>query len=162
MTKEHEIKNIVPGEGLGIIKFGMTKDQLKLILGNADETETDYTDGIEDEDIETWHYDELDLSVQFSESTNYRLISIATGADYAEFEGATLIGKDRDFLVDHLEKAGVEDILEEEIEDESGEKVKILVSDELGLNFWMEDGAVSEIQWIPMLEDDEENICWPD
>ncbi|MEL6561684.1 MAG: hypothetical protein AAFQ94_26080 [Bacteroidota bacterium] len=76
MTKEHEIKEIIPGSGLGIIKFGMTRDQLKLILGNPDETENDLTDGIEDEDMETWHYDEMDLSVQFSESTDFRLVSL--------------------------------------------------------------------------------------
>lgn len=162
MTKEHEIKEIIPGEGLGIIKFGMTRDQLKLILGNADETETDYTDGIEDEDIETWHYDELDLSVQFSESTDFRLISIATGADYAELEEARLIGKDQSFLMDHLDKIGIDDSVEEEMEDETGEKVKIVVSDETGLTFWMEDGAISEIQWIPLLDEDEESIAWPE
>ena len=161
MTKEHEIKEIIPGTGLGIIKFGMTRDQLKLILGNPDEVESDLTDGIEDEDIETWHYDELDLSVQFSESTNFRLVSIATGAEYAELEGETIIGKDGDELSEHLEKIGIDDLLEEEMKDESGEMIKIFVSDDMGLNFWMEEGVVSEIQWIPFLADDEESIEWP-
>ena len=114
MTKESEIKEIVPGEGLGIIKFGMTRDQVKLILGNPDDTDQYLTDGIEGEDIETWHYDQHELSMEFSESTEWRMISIATSALYTELDGETLIGLKRDELNSKLEAMGIEDLSEEE------------------------------------------------
>ena len=161
MTKEYEIKEIIPGSGLGIIKFGMTRDQLKLILGNPNETENDLTDGIEDEDMETWHYDEMDLSVQFSESTDFRLISLAVSAEFVEFGGAKIIGMNEGDLKKHLRKAGINDLMEEHIEDEDSEQYHILMSDEKGLNFWMEEGEVTEVQWIPLLKD-EETIAWPE
>ena len=161
MTKEHEIKEIIPGSGLGIIKFGMTRDQLKLILGNPDEMENDLTDGIEDEDMETWHYDEMDLSVQFSESTDFRLISLAVSAEFVELDGEKIIGMNEGDLKKHLSDAGIEDLMEEQIEDEDSEQYHILMSDEKGLNFWMEEGEVTEVQWIPLLKD-EETIAWPE
>lgn len=161
MTKEHEIKEIIPGKGLGIIKFGMTRDQLKLILGNPDDIESDLTDGIEDEDTETWHYDAMDLSVQFSESTDFRLVSLATSAEYAELNGESIIGMSEDNLKKHLENHGFDDLMEEQIEDEDSEQYHIIMSDEKGLNFWMEEGEVTEVQWIPLLKD-EETIAWPE
>ena len=51
--------------------------------------------------------------------------------------------------------------MEEQIEDEDSEQYHILMSDEKGLNFWMEEGEVTEVQWIPLLKD-EETIAWPE
>jgi len=160
MTKENEIKEIIPGKGLGILKFGMTRDQVKLILGNPDEVDNEFTDGIEGEDTESWHYDELELSMEFSESTEWRLISIATSADFTEFGSESLIGMKKAALKKLLNGMGIHDLTEDKIEDDEDSQL-ILTSDETGLNFWMEEDQLTEIQWVPLLLD-EETIDWPE
>mgnify|MGYP001799587376 CR=1 FL=1 len=160
MTKESEIKEIVPGQGLGIIKFGMTKDQVKLILGNPDDTDQYLTDGIEGEDTETWHYDALELSMEFSESTDWRMVSIATSAAYTELDSESLIGLKRDDLLAKLEEMGFEELKEEEVTMDEDSQT-IIASDDAGINFWMEEDELTEIQWVPLLTE-EENIDWPE
>lgn len=59
------IKDILPDEGLGLIKFGMFPKDLEAILGKANEVE-ELTEG-EQTDI-AWHYDELSLSFTFNKA----------------------------------------------------------------------------------------------
>ena len=61
MIDQTQLKNITPGIGLGVLRFGMTREQIKQLLGAPDEIVN------EEADSETWHYDELDLSLNFDQ-----------------------------------------------------------------------------------------------
>lgn len=134
------IKDILPEEGLGQIKFGMFPKDLEAIIGKANEVEELEEDEVKDI---AWHYDELSLSFTFNVAgeTLY-LETIAVTDDYYEFMGERLIGLSQIKLLRELELL---DVGETEInisEDETS-----VIIEEIGVIFWMEDGLVAEIQW---------------
>ena len=64
-----EIKEIIPGVGLGTLKFGMTRDDVKKLVGKPDEVEN--LPGFEEEvndELESWHYDEHEFSLVFDDN----------------------------------------------------------------------------------------------
>ena len=97
-----DLKEIKSGVGLGNIKFGMTRSQVKVILGEPSEIEK-FSYSETDEDLtESWHYDELDLSAGFDEDVDWRLVTLAVSSPDYEFMGKKLIGLDSDELLSAL------------------------------------------------------------
>ena len=68
------MKEIIIGQGLGPVKFGMTRDQVEALLGAPDEVEENVDiDEDLDEAAEAWHYDELEMSASFDMEDDWRL-----------------------------------------------------------------------------------------
>ncbi len=154
-------KNIVPGEGLDALQFGLTRDEVKKLLGNPDEVEVIEND--EDADkTEQWHYDELELSVSFDEIDNWVLTSIAvSGADYL-FDEQPLMGLTMEEVLEFLEESDLGDPEGEELDtDEIGVKVEVISFPENNITFWFENQIPNEVQWSPFLDEDEERYIWP-
>ena len=154
-------KNIVPGEGLDALQFGLTRDEVKKLLGNPDEVEVIEND--EDADkTEQWHYDELELSVSFDEIDNWVLTSIAvSGADYL-FDEQPLMGLTMEEVLEFLEESDLGDPEGEELDtDEIGVKVEVISFPENNITFWFENQILNEVQWSPFLDEDEERYIWP-
>ena len=62
-----ELKDIKPGIGLGNLKFGMSRAEVKLMLGEPTFVDK-YSHSDSDEDLtESWEYEELELSMSFDE-----------------------------------------------------------------------------------------------
>ena len=152
-----EIKDIQIGQGLGLVKFGMTREQVISILGEPTDKES-----VDEENMksEIWHYDELDLSLGYDEDEDWRLISLAVSSEFYTFNSAALIGKTRDEVEDILENSNLPDLELDDLDDEEEVQQCLLVSDESEINFWFENDNLSEIQWGPLFEDDE-TIIWP-
>jgi len=153
-------QQILLGQGLGVLKFGMTRAQVLAIVGEADEKEMSSNSAQADDHTETWHYDDMDLSLGFDEQEEWRLVTIAVTSDYYVLESKSLIGKVFDVVEDELLKLEIDDL---ELDDESTEEGivnKILSSEEFELNLWFEDDVLSEIQWGPLYDDDDK-IEWP-
>ena len=74
---KQEIKNIQFGIGLGIIKFGMSRDQVKIILGEPNEKELHYDEDANIDASELWHYDDLDISISFDQEEDWKLVTLA-------------------------------------------------------------------------------------
>ena len=75
---KNNIKEINFGEGIGELKFGMTKDQVSSLLGKPDEIEN--IPGIDEEvndDLVSWHYDNLEISLVFDRLYDLSLIHIS-------------------------------------------------------------------------------------
>ena len=71
-----QLLDINSGEGLGELMFGMSTQEVEDLLGSADEKEVyDLETG---DKTESWHYDELELSLSFVVSSEVRLVSITT------------------------------------------------------------------------------------
>jgi len=156
-----EIKDIKSGLGLGIIKFGMSRDQVREILGEPDELELPpYSDEKEDQS-ETWHYDDFELSLGFDQEDNWRLGTLAITSENYELLGKGLIGLNKEELISELNSLKIDDL---ELEDWSSIDIptqELLGSESLGINFWFEDNKLSEIQWGPLFID-ENTIRWPE
>jgi len=154
------IKDIKTGEGLGEIKFGMTREEIKDILGQPDDIDHYADSDLDEDESESWHYDELELSLSFDEDAGWKLVTIAVSSPNYEFHGKKLIGLGSDDLLEELNALDLGDF---DTEDWSSEEVpdhKLISYPDSQINFWLEDGELTEIQWGPLFMD-EETIQWP-
>jgi len=157
-----ELKEIIPGVGLGDLKFGMTRDQVKKLFGKPDEIEKESLEEDDDEGLlESWHYDELELSMGFDEDVDWRLITLAVSSDKYTFKDKKLVGLSRNKVLEILAELGLKNLYIEDCSDEDNPKSELICSEEMGINFWMEDGELTEIQWGPEYID-EDTVVWPE
>lgn len=156
---EKQTKEIIIGQGLADIKFGLTREEVLSIAGEPSEKdmETLAEEGIQSE---IWHYDKLDLSVGFDGEEDWRLVSLAvTGSDYV-FNSKSLMGMKRDDVEDFLETSDLSDLELDDLADDGETDQCLLVSEEKEINFWFEEDVLTEIQWGPLFEGDDV-IVWP-
>ncbi len=146
------------GEALGEVKFGMTTSEVEDLLGPSDETETYALES--GEETESWHYDELELSLSFVVSTDKRLVSITTSSEDSILYGEEIVGLNKKELIKYLEKKKVEDLQFEDCSSEDAPDLKLYYSMNLAMNFWLEEGIVSDVEWAVKM-DDKDQVIWP-
>ncbi|MBT8220626.1 MAG: hypothetical protein KJP00_12425 [Bacteroidia bacterium] len=153
--------SILIGEGLPNIKFGMTKSQIKKILGVPDESEV-YAFSEQETDVtEAWHYDDLGLSLSFDQENDWLLGSIAVSDDQYQLDGLIVIGLDQESLLDKLKSLSIEEItIESHIDTDDGTEVILINCEEDNISFWLEDDIVSEVKWSPRWIDTD-LLEWP-
>lgn len=157
MSKNNNIKI---GIGLGDIKFGFSKDELKTLIGEPSEIDTYNASGEEDGYLtESWHYDEDEFSVSFDEEDNWKLTTIAVSAPTFELNSKKIIGLSINEVLQMLED---ENLGENELEDLSDDNInhKLVSFINSSLNLWFENDQLSEIQW-GVLWEDEDTPSWP-
>lgn len=155
-----QLKEIKLGIGLGPVRFGMTKSEVKLILGDPSNSETfSYSDS--DEDLtECWDYQDLELTLNFDEEEDWRLTMISVTSKFYELQGVSLIGLNGEDLLAQLTKLNIGNV---EIEDFSEEDVfdnELIEIEDKSLSFWLNDDVLDEIQWTPFFID-EDTLDWP-
>ena len=159
---QKNIKEIIPGSGLGAIKFGMTRDEVIKIAGKPDDVEN--LPGFEEETsdtLESWHYDEYEFSLVFDADYEWRLVSIAVSDPYFTYNGVSIVGMDKQDVMDMLEKNNIEISGMEDVSDEENPNLELVESDEEGLMIWFENDEAIEIQILPDVEEDGETLIWP-
>ncbi|MFT4987049.1 MAG: hypothetical protein ACI8U0_002696 [Flavobacteriales bacterium] len=156
---EKDIKDIMPGEGLGVIKFGMTQEAVSAILGPPTEKEVITDSEFPDENSEAWHYDELEVSLGFEDMEGWKLMNIALSSAEFTLHNRKLIGLEREKLMSVLDNLGLTEFLLEEAEVD-GEQQSLIRSNETGINFFLDNGTLSEVMWSPII-DEEENFIFP-
>ena len=149
------------GKGLGKIHFGMKRQELKAILGEPDEVETIVNEDLEEDSSEVWHYDELEISAAFDELEDWRLTSLAVSSPEFTFEGVDLIGLSQQEVLDQIELMGLGDVTMDEISGEEEANQQIAFVQEASLNLWFDAGKLSEIQWGPFWDEQEDEAIWP-
>lgn len=152
-----ELKEIKPGVGLGNLKFGMTRAEVKLMLGEPSFIDK-YSHTDSDTDLtESWEYDDLELSLSFDEDEKWRLVMMSVTSKHYQLEGISLIGMKEKYLLQQLEKfdLGALDLEETDVDGQ-----KVIEVEEQSINFWLMDGELDEIQWSPFFIDDD-TIQWP-
>jgi hypothetical protein len=157
---KNQLKEIKLGVGLGPVKFGMTRAQVKFILGEPSNKETfSYSDS-DDDLTECWEYQELALSLNFDEEEDWKLTMISVTSDFYQLEGVSLVGLDGEALLDKLNKLNIGEI---EIEDFSEDEIfnnELIEIEEKSVSFWLNDDVLDEIQWTPFFID-EDTLDWP-
>jgi len=157
-----EIKEILPGVGLGMLKFGMTRDEVKKLIGKPDEIEN--LPGFEEEvndELESWHYDEHEFSLVFDADYDWKLVSIAVSDPYFTFHGKNIIGMEKQETLDLLDTLGIEISNEEDLSDAENPNLELIEAEDAGLMIWFADEEVIEIQILPDVEEDGETLIWP-
>lgn len=158
---EKEQVEILPGIGLGKLKFGMQREEVKAILGNPDHQEiTHYGDDAQDQS-DAWEYHPLRLDLSFEEAEDWKLVIISVSSEDYHLKGSSLIGLNMDELMEELEILGIKELEIEDLSTEDHPEQKLVSSEELGLNFWLHQDILEEIQWGPQFLD-EETIQWPE
>lgn len=147
-TNNWEIKI---GKGLEDINFGMSRSDIRKILGDPEDIEQyEYVEG-SSEIAESWHYDDEEISLTFfEENADWQLETIAVSSANYVFMGVKLIGASKADLVKHLDKMNIEyDV--EEFPEEPGQ---VLVNlREENVLIWLDNDEVHEIQWEPIWAD---------
>lgn len=150
------MNNILLGEGLKDLKFGMTQEEVKAILNEPTEIENDSEEGVE---LITMHYDNDELSLVFDGSVDFKLISIASSNESTTLKERKIIGLSEGDLISALDSMGFEDISDEHFE-ASSESENMYTSDEFGINFFIDNGEVTEVIWYPDFTE-EGDVVWP-
>jgi len=152
---------IIAGTGLGELKFGMNPNEVQDLLGKPDEIDTHIDNEDDTGTTETWHYDEMEMSISFEEIDGPMLFSIAVSGEQYEFKGKNLFGLQKEQLINELESLSIDDLKIEDLKDDDFEGQELIFSQKHSINFWLEDGELSEIQFGPFFED-EETLVWPE
>lgn len=152
---------IVLGEGLPNVKFGMTKSQITKILGKPDETEV-YQFSEDEKDLtEAWHYDDAGFSISFDQENDWLLGSIAVSQTPCLLHDQDIMGMDRASLLSFLEDAGFDDVeTDVQQDDEEGLSLVVIYSPDENICFFLEDDEVTEVKWSPRWADTE-MLDWP-
>ena len=155
-------QNILIGKGMSPLTFGLTKPDVKSLLGEPNEVERFAFGGEEDENTEAWHYDELEISLSFDEDEDWVLTGITTSNPAVTLDNVELMGLSKDALQSALKNfdfgEAEEDTLEEDLQNPA---MEMLTYPSVNLMFWFDEGEVSEVQWGPIITEDGEYL-WPD
>ena len=155
------LKEIKPGYGLGSLKFGMTRAEVKLLLGEPSYIDKYSYSGSDEDMTESWEYETLLISLSFDEDEDWKLLLISVSSDFYELEGRSLIGQDQENLLKQLEEINLGTLNLEDCSEDDSEDQKIIEIDEKSINFWVNNGVLDEIQWSPLFIDDD-TIQWPE
>lgn len=158
---KEEIREIKPMEGLGTIRFGMGREEVRSILGDPTEIDTYSFTGGDDDLSESWHYDDLSLSMSFDEAEDWKLLTLAVSAGFYRLNDKSLIGLNRQSAEDELENMGIKDVEWEDWPIAETTDQKLLAANSIFVNFWFDGEILSEIQWSPKFDEDE-LILWPE
>ncbi|MEQ6165674.1 MULTISPECIES: hypothetical protein [unclassified Ekhidna] len=152
---------IIPGVGLGKLKFGMSREDVKTILGEPNHQEiTSYSED-ESDQSDAWEYHPLRLDLSFEEAEDWKLTILSVSSEDYLFKGSSLVGLNQDELMEELELLGVKDLEIEDMSSEDHPEQLLISSEALGINFWLHKDILEEIQWGPLFED-EHTIKWPE
>ncbi|HON18896.1 MAG TPA: hypothetical protein PK990_06975 [Salinivirgaceae bacterium] len=148
-----DFTTIIPGKGLGDLRFGMTRNEVKKIIGEPDEIEQIPFSDDENDTMETWHYDEHELSISFEKEMDNKLTTIAISALNASLNGEKLIDQHKDTVMAKLALMNLGEFDDEIIEEDEDSKISMVSCYDSGLIFWFENDILTEIQ-LGMLEDE--------
>ncbi|QXP59018.1 hypothetical protein [Olleya sp. HaHaR_3_96] len=154
-------KKIKPGIGVGELKFGMSKNDAKKILGEPDSSEKYSYTNTEKDFTENWYYSDLGLNISFDEEDNWKLGLITIESEIYVFENSIYIGQEKNEILNELISLKITDIEYEDMETIENPTHELYSSDTLGINFWFDYNKLSEIQISPLFIDNE-TIKWPE
>ena len=155
-----DIHKIKPLAGLGMLRFGMTRDEIRSLLGEPEDIDEYSFSGAPDDLSESWHYDDMDLSMSFDAEDDWRLITLAISSEDYQLEDYPLVGKSKTELLQILSFLGYSDIKEENELTLDMPGHELVAEHSKFINFWLEGGLVKEIQWSPQFDEDDE-VIWP-
>jgi hypothetical protein len=147
---------VVTKKGFGQVKFGMSRDEVKKILGKPDEeVQQRYSDEM---DVYFWEYYEEGLSLSFDEEDDFLLGMVSFADENYKIGNVQYIGKTLIEMQQAATKLGITDLeLDSELSDEESQSY---YSEEQGLTFNVMDGEVTDFTILSDADEDG-NPVWP-
>ncbi len=143
---------IKPGIGLDEVVFGMSRDDVMKLIGEAEEIKTE--DHGEGEQTVSWYFWQQGVSYHFEMECDWRLTRIEVSSPKALLMSANVIGFSRPKLRRLFEKKRTP-WAEEEVQD------GVVYCEDWDMTFWSRNGTVESVQFeVPIDEDD--HYVWPD
>ncbi len=139
--KTSDMQTIDLQKGLGKIRFGINKNELIELIGKPDEKE-------QEDEVESWHYDELELSVSFEKyDSDWELLTLSvTDSAYTLAEHA-LIGLARAKVMDLLTVLNLGEMEYEDLSENDDDKQIAIYIEAQGLSLFFDNNILQEIQW---------------
>ncbi len=151
------MKNIKLGTGIDDIKLGIKTEELEKLIGKPSGIDK----AGEEDTLELWHYDELNMSFGFSNEFGGSLLTITTSDEDAVIEDVSLIGDTLQEVMDKLEVFGFSDIDIDDISTEDEPNQQLLTVFEYSLNLWFDNDELAEIQWGTFWNIEKDKPVWP-
>ena len=156
-----DIQSIKPLIGLGMLRFGMKRDEIRSLLGEPGDIDEYSFSGAPDDLSESWHYDDMDLSMSFDAEDDWRMVTLAVSSDDYRLGEYSLVGKTKKELAEILAFLGFTDVKEENELSLDMPGHELIAEHSQFINFWLEKGIVKEVQWSPRFDEDDE-VIWPE
>ena len=152
---------ILPGIGIGLIKYGIDEQALISILGQPNHIdEREYTQGTGDWYRDLW-YSSKHLEFTFNKEDDFRLSLITvTGSGYSLL-GRVLFGLPLEQVRELIVNATQEEATFQDYSYSPDETHHCLDHDGLGILFWFDADQLSEMQCGYLFESDNETVVWP-
>jgi uncharacterized protein YsxB (DUF464 family) len=150
------ILEIKPMQGLGELKFGASREDVKALLGEPDETETIDVEG-EIHEVEVWSYFDQGHSIYFEKDLDNVCTNFETENEDALLFGKKVFELDKDAIIALMKE---NNFTEFEIEDDAELEEVIVFFDEAHMQFVFENDQLGLVSWAVALGDDDE-ILWP-
>ncbi|MCB9308844.1 MAG: hypothetical protein H6567_02150 [Lewinellaceae bacterium] len=154
------IKEIQLKTGIGDLKFGMLKPEVRQILGEPEEISEFESDASEEDLLESWHYDTLELTLVFDPIYEDRLVSIGISDPHYKLEGKSVVGMSMEDCEKFLEKLNIQITDNDDMSSEEEPDLWMIECEESGMLIWISDDEVIEVQINPIV-DNEDNVAWP-
>ena len=138
---------IVLGKGIGNILFGMTREEIEEILGDADEIVLS-----EDNDFspcESYAYNSIRCMFSFDSEHEYRLIKISVENDFFHIGHKIRVGLRKEKLIKVCEELNFGENIVKQIDTEELLPQELISYNQVGLHFLLDDGIISAIQILP-------------
>jgi len=151
--------NIEIATGILGIDFGMTRRQVRKVLGRPNEKDYLPAENPEDGVTEVWHYDDLEMSVTFDETENWKLTTFAVSSPDFLFEGVNLIGLSVEEVMEQIDFMDLGDMIIMDVNDEDDDidvETQVGTIFHSGVNLWFVNGITTEIQWGKIWEEEYE------
>ncbi|MFC5270941.1 hypothetical protein [Adhaeribacter terreus] len=145
---------IVLGQGIGDIKFGLTMDEVETIMGKPEEVETSEED--EEFEYEVWNYWEEGYSFYFDEDDDYRLGLIETANEEVTMFGQKIFQMKQAEVEALLKSKGLSNPDKDTLE--TGEK-HVTYEKEM-LDMYFDKDALVTVKFGVFVSDDLE-VQWP-
>lgn len=147
-----QLENIEIGIGIGPIRFGMNRDEVKKILGEPDEIEVFEEEDPELDNTIVWHFDEFEMSLSFGDDD--MLLAIAISNENVMLAGKKLMGVSINEVSAFVKEFDLGEMEIEEQPEEDGVKSSLVSLWESAMNLWFEDDELTEIQWGPLWDEE--------
>lgn len=146
---------MVPHVGVGSLRFGMTLEEVRAIVGDPAFEET--IDWPEDTATREWTFEDPDLDLSFADEDAMRLVNIT--ARQGLLRGVDVIGMPEEAAIAALHGAGSPPVA---FAEEFATGLRVLRCEDDDLLLFVEDGVVQSIGLFPEHDADRDEWIWPD